>query len=43
MLAGVLLLMEHIKREDVEFAFFKVNALLGFVVLGMVMAGIARA
>ena len=43
MLAGVLLLMEHIKREDVEFAFFKVNALLGFVVLGMVIAGMARA
>lgn len=43
MLAGVLLLMEHIRRDDVEFAFFKVNALLGFIVLGMVAAGVASA
>ena len=43
MFAGLLLLMEHIRRDDVEFAFFKVNALLGFVILGMVIAGMARA
>lgn len=42
MFAGLLLLIEHIKRDDVELAFFKVNALLGFVVLLMVMAGVTR-
>lgn len=38
--AGALLYLEHRKAEDVELAFFKVNAVLGFVVLALVFAGI---
>jgi 4-hydroxybenzoate polyprenyltransferase len=37
---GALLFVEHRKAADVDLAFFKINALLGFVVLGFVMAGI---
>ena len=36
---GVLLLLEHRKVSDVELAFFKINAVVGFVVLGFVAAG----
>ncbi|MBI3003919.1 MAG: UbiA family prenyltransferase [Ignavibacteriales bacterium] len=38
--SGYLLYLEHQKAEDVEFAFFKVNAVLGFAVFGMVVAGV---
>lgn len=40
-LAGILLYLEHAKASDVELAFFKINAALGFVILAMVMVGIA--
>ncbi len=40
MLTGVLLYMENKKAEDVELAFFKINAVLGFSVLGMVVVGV---
>ncbi len=40
--AGLLLLIEHLKRDEVEFAFFEVNTVLGFVVLGLVIAGVAN-
>jgi len=40
MLSGVLLYLEHKKAEDVELAFFRINAVLGFVVLGMVLVGV---
>lgn len=39
-LTGVLLYLENKKAEDVELAFFKINAVLGFSVLGMVVAGV---
>jgi 4-hydroxybenzoate polyprenyltransferase len=39
-LTGVLLYMENKKAEDVELAFFKINAFLGFSVLGMVVMGV---
>jgi 4-hydroxybenzoate polyprenyltransferase len=39
-LTGVLLYMENKKAEDVELAFFKINAVLGFSVLGMVVMGV---
>ena len=39
-LTGVLLFMENKKAEDVELAFFKINAVLGFSVLGMVVMGV---
>lgn len=39
-LTGVLLFMENKKAEDVELAFFKINAFLGFSVLGMVVMGV---
>ncbi|HXV60831.1 MAG TPA: 4-hydroxybenzoate octaprenyltransferase [Vicinamibacteria bacterium] len=38
-LVGALLLVEHQKAGDVDLAFFKVNAIVGFVVLGLVVAG----
>jgi 4-hydroxybenzoate polyprenyltransferase len=38
--AGVLLFLEHRRADDVNLAFFKVNAALGFVVLGVVLAGL---
>jgi 4-hydroxybenzoate polyprenyltransferase len=37
---GVLLVLEHRKSADVEVAFFRINAVLGFVVLGFVAAGV---
>ncbi|MCX6135515.1 MAG: putative 4-hydroxybenzoate polyprenyltransferase [Ignavibacteriales bacterium] len=39
MLSGYLLYLEHKKAGDVELAFFKINAVLGFVVLGMIVVG----
>ncbi|HLF19369.1 MAG TPA: UbiA-like polyprenyltransferase [Bacteroidota bacterium] len=38
--SGYLLYLEHEKADDVDFAFFKVNAVLGFAVFGMVVAGV---
>ena len=37
---GALLALEHRKTSDVELAFFKINAFVGFVVLGFVAAGV---
>ena len=37
---GALLFLEHRKASDVELAFFKINAVVGFVVLGFVVAGV---
>ena len=37
---GGLLVMEHLRVADVELAFFKINAVIGFVVLGFVAAGV---
>jgi 4-hydroxybenzoate polyprenyltransferase len=39
-LAGFLLYLEHAKASDVESAFFKINAALGFVILVMVVVGV---
>ncbi len=39
-LSGILLYLENRKAEDVELAFFKINAVLGFSVLGMVVVGV---
>jgi 4-hydroxybenzoate polyprenyltransferase len=39
-LAGYLLYLEHAKASDVELAFFKINAALGFVILVMVVVGV---
>ena len=36
---GGLLYLEHLMAKDVEWAFFKINAVLGFGVLGLVAAG----
>jgi len=38
-LTGVLLWIEHIKAENVDLAFFKINAGLGFVVFAMIITG----
>jgi 4-hydroxybenzoate polyprenyltransferase len=38
--AGLLLYLEHRKSHDVDLAFFKINALLGFVVFLFVISGI---
>lgn len=38
--SGYLLYLEHRKSEDVELAFFRINAVLGFAVLGMVVSGV---
>lgn len=40
-LAGFLLYLEQAKASDVELAFFKINAALGFVILVMVVVGVA--
>jgi 4-hydroxybenzoate polyprenyltransferase len=40
-LAGLLLYLEQKKASDVELAFFKINAVLGFVVFLFVMIGVA--
>lgn len=37
---GLLLLLEHRRASDVELAFFKINAVIGFVVLGFVWTGV---
>jgi 4-hydroxybenzoate polyprenyltransferase len=39
--AGVLLYLEQKKASDIELAFFKINAALGFVVFLFVMIGVA--
>jgi 4-hydroxybenzoate polyprenyltransferase len=39
-ISGALLYLEQKKAEDVEMAFFKINAVLGFVVLLFVLAGV---
>jgi 4-hydroxybenzoate polyprenyltransferase len=38
---GALLYLEHREAEDVELAFFKINAVLGFVVLALVYTGLS--
>lgn len=38
--AGILLYLEHAKANDVELAFFKINAVLGFVIFAMVIVGV---
>ena len=40
LMIGALLLLEHRKASDVDLAFFKINAVVGFVVLGFVAAGV---
>ncbi len=37
---GALLALEHYKAADIELAFFKINAVIGFVVLAFVAAGV---
>jgi 4-hydroxybenzoate polyprenyltransferase len=39
-LCGILLYLEQAKSSDVEMAFFKINAVLGFVVMGFVLLGV---
>ncbi len=39
-LIGALLIAEHRRASDVDLAFFKINAALGFVVLGFVAVGL---
>jgi 4-hydroxybenzoate polyprenyltransferase len=41
--SGFLLYLEQKKAEDVEMAFFRINAVIGFVILGMVVAGVYSA
>lgn len=38
--SGVLLYLEHKKSDDVELAFFRINTVVGFAVLGMVVSGV---
>jgi 4-hydroxybenzoate polyprenyltransferase len=38
--AGILLYYEHKQAANVELAFFKINAVLGFVVFGMIALGV---
>ena len=40
MISGFLLYLEQRKAGDVELAFFKINAVLGFVILGMIVVGV---
>jgi 4-hydroxybenzoate polyprenyltransferase len=40
LISGFLLFLEHRKSSEVDFAFFKVNAVLGFVVFFFVLSGI---
>jgi 4-hydroxybenzoate polyprenyltransferase len=42
LMAGGLLYLEHRKAEDVELAFFKINAVLGFVILAFIYTGLVR-
>ena len=39
LVSGYLLYLEQKKSNDVEMAFFKINAVLGFAVLVMVLVG----
>lgn len=39
--SGLLLYLEHRKSDDVELAFFRINAVVGFTVLGMVLTGVS--
>jgi hypothetical protein len=41
LVAGVLLYLEQKKATDVELAFFKINAVLGFVVFFFVIVGVS--
>jgi 4-hydroxybenzoate polyprenyltransferase len=41
LVTGLLLFLEHRQGHDVETAFFRINAILGFAVLAMVLAGVA--
>ena len=43
LLAGGLLYLEHRKASDVQLAFFKINSVLGFVVLAFIYAGVNAA
>jgi 4-hydroxybenzoate polyprenyltransferase len=43
LIAGILLYLEQKKATDVELAFFKINAVLGFVVFIFVITGVALA
>jgi 4-hydroxybenzoate polyprenyltransferase len=38
--AGILLYYEHKQAANVELAFFKINAVLGFVIFGMITIGV---
>jgi 4-hydroxybenzoate polyprenyltransferase len=40
LVTGVLLYVEQKKAEDVELAFFKINAVVGFSVFAMILAGV---
>ncbi len=40
LISGYLLYLEQKKSHDVELAFFKINAVLGFFVLAMILAGV---
>ncbi|MBN1397825.1 MAG: 4-hydroxybenzoate octaprenyltransferase [Bacteroidetes bacterium] len=40
LISGYLLYLEQKKSENVELAFFKINAVLGFFILAMVLAGV---
>ena len=40
LVSGYLLYLEQKKSHDVELAFFRINAVLGFSVLAMVLAGV---
>lgn len=42
LMAGALLYLEHRKADEVELAFFKINAVLGFVILAFVYTGLSR-
>ncbi len=43
LVSGALLFLEHRKADDVELRFFKINAVLGFVVLALVYSGLTGA
>jgi len=40
LVSGFLLYLEQKKADDVELAFFKINAVVGFAIFGMVIAGV---
>jgi len=39
---GALLYLEHLQAQDVDTSFFKINAILGFGVLGIIVLGVGR-